>query len=150
MLRRNLVLPLCFLGILVSATTEVVLLSSPAHASNCNGSCGNDTGICKGTSTPCPSTGTCGLASCGTTGKLFNNIAFAGTTNTPGVRTLTNPVCYSTYNCALGTPAPYNLCSSGVCSGSVNLADTCASCTLTNIVDFKPTNCRYQGPCTEG
>jgi hypothetical protein len=149
MLRRNLALALCSVGIMISTSIWMILLAHPAHATNCNGSCGPDTGACTGTSNFCANYADCNVATCTGTFTTYQNIVFQNTSTTRGVRTTSNPQCTATHTCGYST-LMNQVCSGagGTCSPSVG--PNCVKCTSTNIVFNSPTNCTYVGPCNEG
>lgn len=151
MLRRNLTLALCSVGIMFSTAAWMILLAQPAHATGCNGSCGPDTGGCTGSTSYCSNYAFCNQSSCSGSFTSYANIVFQGTSNSAGIRTLGNPICTTTYTCGFVT-VPNQVCSGipffKTCSPSVG--PSCTKCSATNVVNNSPTNCTYVGPCNEG
>lgn len=150
MLRRKLTLAFCSTGILFSTAVWVALLAQPAQATNCNGSCGPDTGSCTGAHGNCPSggAGQC-TSSCSGSYRSYANVVAQGTSNTPGVRTTGNIFCFTTWTCAFVTVANKECHGFFVPTCDPVVGPTCRNCGLTS-VNSNYFNCTYVGPCTEG
>jgi hypothetical protein len=153
-LQRNLAIASCAIGIMISAGVWVVLLEQPAHATNCNGSCGTDTGTCTGAATNCPNgyKGFCSQSACSGLTKRYNNIVAQGTSNSPGVRTVNSTACFTTFTCGFVTSTNQTclsgLFSSNTCSPSVG--PSCTFCGNTGLTVFSYYACTLLGPCNEG
>ena len=53
MLRRNLTILSCYVGIAASTAACAILIAQPAGATSCTQACGPNTSICNGTNTSC-------------------------------------------------------------------------------------------------
>jgi hypothetical protein len=151
-LRRNLSLALCVTGIMISTGVWMILLSQPAHATNCNGSCGADTGSCTGATVYCPTgpAGQCNQSACNGVSKSYANVVAQGTSNSPGVRTAGNTLCYTNYTCGFITTTNQTCVGWLTSTCSPMVGPSCTRCGYTGSSNFSYYACTYIGPCTEG
>jgi hypothetical protein len=149
-LRRNLTLALCAMGIMISTGVWMILLAQPAHATNCNGNCGPDSGACTGAGTNCATgyLGFCSQAACTGIAKSYANVVAQGTTNSLGVRTVKSTYCSTSYTCGFVTVTNQTCASGSTCSPKVG--PNCTSCGITGSTSFSYSACTLLSPCNEG
>jgi hypothetical protein len=152
MLRRNLALTIYSLGIVASTLLWISLFAQPSAATNCNGSCGPDSGSCTGTSTNCsPNLYYCSYT-CTGTGRSYQNVVACGTSNAPGVRTITSVLCFTNTVCGNKTLAnqqcQYSYTTLAYWCYPV-VGPTCAQCSNVTTTFVNYPNCTFTA-CTEG